>query len=158
MRYLCMVLISAPSPHHPRRLVRSLQTRQASIVDVGPGTKWHSPIKPQDVRSLLASQPDIAEAYQQRGWRAAMLLLYRDYIAEAGLDTQELRGKDLSCTCKLTQLCHADVLLELANRPGPYVDARMHQTKEGPRKFFAGLVNQRFLHQASTSSFALSFA
>lgn len=28
----------------------------------------------------------------------------------------DLRGKDLACWCKLDQPCHADVLLELANR------------------------------------------
>lgn len=28
----------------------------------------------------------------------------------------ELRGKDLACWCPLDQPCHADVLLELANR------------------------------------------
>jgi hypothetical protein len=27
-----------------------------------------------------------------------------------------LRGHDLACWCPLDQLCHADVLLELANR------------------------------------------
>jgi hypothetical protein len=29
----------------------------------------------------------------------------------------ELRGKDLACWCKPGEPCHADVLLELANRP-----------------------------------------
>lgn len=29
----------------------------------------------------------------------------------------ELRGKNLACWCRLDQPCHADVLLELANRP-----------------------------------------
>jgi hypothetical protein len=29
----------------------------------------------------------------------------------------ELRGKDLMCWCPLDQPCHADVLLELANKP-----------------------------------------
>jgi hypothetical protein len=28
----------------------------------------------------------------------------------------ELRGKDLACWCKLGEACHADILLELANR------------------------------------------
>ena len=28
-----------------------------------------------------------------------------------------LRGKNLACWCPLDQPCHADVLLELANRP-----------------------------------------
>ncbi|WP_211349924.1 DUF4326 domain-containing protein [Rarobacter faecitabidus] len=32
------------------------------------------------------------------------------------LDVAELAGKDLACWCPLDQPCHADVLLELANR------------------------------------------
>ena len=31
-------------------------------------------------------------------------------------DIRSLRGKDLCCWCPLDQPCHADVLLELANR------------------------------------------
>ena len=31
-------------------------------------------------------------------------------------DVAELRGKDLACWCPLDQPCHADVLLEIANR------------------------------------------
>lgn len=29
---------------------------------------------------------------------------------------EELRGKDLACWCRLDEPCHADVLLEMANR------------------------------------------
>jgi hypothetical protein len=29
----------------------------------------------------------------------------------------ELRGRNLACWCRLDDVCHADVLLELANRP-----------------------------------------
>jgi len=32
----------------------------------------------------------------------------------------ELRGKDLACWCPLDEPCHADVLLELANRTEPH--------------------------------------
>lgn len=32
-------------------------------------------------------------------------------------DIAELRGKNLACWCALDQPCHADVLLELANKP-----------------------------------------
>ena len=35
---------------------------------------------------------------------------------------EDLRGRDLACWCPLDQPCHADVLLELANRPPPNVD------------------------------------
>jgi hypothetical protein len=36
------------------------------------------------------------------------------------LARRELRGKDLSCWCPLTELCHADVLLAIANSVGPW--------------------------------------
>jgi Domain of unknown function (DUF4326) len=32
---------------------------------------------------------------------------------------ENLRGKNLACWCSLDQLCHADVLLEIANREPP---------------------------------------
>ena len=32
------------------------------------------------------------------------------------LDVSTLRGKNLACWCKLSDSCHADVLLELANK------------------------------------------
>ncbi len=47
--------------------------------------------------------------------------LFRRFVARQ-VRTQvesyrELRGKNLACWCPLGRLCHADVLLELANRP-----------------------------------------
>jgi hypothetical protein len=41
----------------------------------------------------------------------------RGGLEEAGLDIAELRGLDLACWCRPDQACHADTLLELANRP-----------------------------------------
>jgi Domain of unknown function (DUF4326) len=38
----------------------------------------------------------------------------RNYPSDT--DIQGLRGKNLACFCKLGEPCHADVLLELANR------------------------------------------
>jgi hypothetical protein len=99
----------------PERYQRSEALQNPDVVDVGPGTKWNSPIKRQDVETLVSSEPDIAAAVAQGGWKAGMLLLYRDYLLETGLDPSELRGKDLSCTCKRDDPCHADVLIELAN-------------------------------------------
>lgn len=45
--------------------------------------------------------------------------LYRQWITQGTLRRQFLhllRGHDLCCWCPLDQPCHADVLLELANR------------------------------------------
>jgi hypothetical protein len=44
---------------------------------------------------------------------------YRDHLREHPEITEaarlELKGKNLACFCKLTDECHADVLLEIAN-------------------------------------------
>ena len=118
--YLLMSL-DAISPEaaplrRPQRVQRTLGTKANSdVIDVGPGTKGANPIKKQDVDALISSEPDIAAAVQARGWKAGAVILYRDHLLEANLDPTELQGKDLSCTCKLTDPCHADLLIELAN-------------------------------------------
>jgi hypothetical protein len=102
----------------PTRLQRGPASQTARVPEgaayVGPGSKWNNPLKKHDVEALL-SEADIAAAYRQGGWKAAAVILYRDYIREEEHDLSELRGKDLICTCRLSDPCHADVLLELAN-------------------------------------------
>ena len=44
------------------------------------------------------------------------VILFREWLTNHPRScTQELRGKDLMCWCRLDQPCHADVLLEIAN-------------------------------------------
>ena len=122
-RYLPTMSIDAliptgqPLVRWPVRLQRALNAVSGvDVVDVGPGTKWANPIKKRDVDALISSEPDIAAACERGGWKAAAVILYRDHLLEAGLDPTDLQGKNLSCTCRLTDPCHADVLLELANQ------------------------------------------
>jgi hypothetical protein len=42
--------------------------------------------------------------------------VYERAINRMRSEIAELRGKDLACWCPLDQPCHADALLELANR------------------------------------------
>ena len=58
-----------------------------------------------------------------RGWDAAFAV--REYRFDRSMNgrpptpeviRRELRGKNLACFCKLGDPCHADVLLELANK------------------------------------------
>jgi hypothetical protein len=104
---------------HPVRLQRSAVPADPLAHDdavfVGQGTKWANPFKKADVQALRG-EPDVEAAYQHGGWREAAKLLYRKHLRDEGLDPGELRGKDLVCTCKPNDPCHADVLLELANR------------------------------------------
>jgi hypothetical protein len=104
-----------PLVRRPVRLQRGA-AMPAGAVDVGPGTKWANPIKRHDVETLVSSEPDIAAACKKRGWKAGAVLLYRDYLLEKRLDPTELQGKNLVCTCKLSDPCHADALIELANQ------------------------------------------
>ena len=52
--------------------------------------------------------------------RARAVELYRRHLADhpeiAEAARRELRGRPLGCSCRLDQACHADVLLEIANR------------------------------------------
>ena len=52
--------------------------------------------------------------------RDQALDLFRVYIsqklASGELDISELKGKNLACFCSLNDPCHADILLDLANK------------------------------------------
>lgn len=52
-----------------------------------------------------------------------VMVLYWRFLTETPIGTElaaevraHLRGKDLACWCPLDRKCHADVLLEIANR------------------------------------------
>ena len=70
----------------------------ANAVYVGRGSMWGNP-------------------YQigEYGTREEVIELYRKYVLHT-LDLEPLRGKDLVCFCAPLP-CHADLLLEKANRP-----------------------------------------
>lgn len=48
-----------------------------------------------------------------------VILRYHKHLLDRKIDLTPLRGKNLMCWCRLDQACHADILLELANRPSP---------------------------------------
>lgn len=91
----------------PVRIQRSRQHKQVSpnglpIVYVGRPGKWGNPFSIKDFTPELAMEN------------------YRHFIQTAmithSVELEELRGKNLSCWCKPGSPCHADVLLELANK------------------------------------------
>src|SRR5882724_6431902 len=84
-----------------------------NTVYVGRPTKWGNPFHIQfgdrtralsDFRRFLAAR----DGDFQRSGRRFEGLYSADICAE-------LRGKNLACWCKLSDPCHADVLLEIAN-------------------------------------------
>jgi len=93
---------------HPVRLQRSRCARLVSpngldIVCVTRGTKWGNPFRVGVGRSRWDAVFEFQRHVQQMSpeERAAFLA--------------PIRGKNLACWCKLGAMCHADVLLWLAN-------------------------------------------
>ena len=82
---------------------------------VGRPTKWGNPFVAGDrvTRKPWCFSVEIVED------NTHAVKLFREY-AEVTVWVQalleDLRGHDLACWCALDQPCHADVLLELANR------------------------------------------
>ena len=62
---------------------------------------------------------DFPEQPDDLTWEDAEVLvvkLFRDRALDRLPDLTLLRGKNLACWCRLDQPCHADVLLEIANK------------------------------------------
>lgn len=71
-------------------------------------SKWGNPFK---VEGTLTPEQAVAH------YRHLMTQDTRRAAIDRAIIRAELAGKDLACWCSLDQPCHADVLLELANRP-----------------------------------------
>lgn len=84
-----------------------------NTVKVDRTTKWGNPFVPGKSSAYSGGRPvqDVRHAF----------VLYRAVAPEnaalVAAAQAELRGKNLACWCKPDESCHADVLLDLANRP-----------------------------------------
>ncbi|HRN80188.1 MAG TPA: DUF4326 domain-containing protein [Ferruginibacter sp.] len=126
------VEITSVSPHSsnallpavPVRIQRSRQHKQVSpnglpIVYVGRPTKWGNPHK---VGVSLAKEPRESQYDYRRMTAEDAVKAFRETILywiekePEKYNLSELKGKNLSCWCPKDCKCHADVLLELANR------------------------------------------
>ncbi len=87
---------------------------------VGRPTQWENPFQVVDGDADLAVKQFAIHLVSYFGWEDMMMrrafhpLPVRSTAFESWL--APLRGRDLACWCPLDQPCHADVLLELANR------------------------------------------
>lgn len=99
-----------------------------NAIYVGRGTRWGNPFRVGNVGCDGShSDPMFCEYYgvatraeaveKYRAWREAVAAEHQKR-ASGFVDQwlHPLRGKDLACWCPLDQPCHADVLLELANK------------------------------------------
>lgn len=114
----------------PVRIQRSRQHKQVSpnglsIAYVGRPGKWCNPFRPVKEDSLWwvkDNEGNYWDASHSEKYSAisVCIRLYEAWIeGKIGIkevDLNELKGKNLSCWCSLKEKCHADLLLELANR------------------------------------------
>lgn len=104
----------------PKRIQMSRQhpwrAENPDAVIVARPSQWGNPFK---VGALVMIEHDwrgIPVAIEYDMTHALAVELYRQrFIHDAREIRAALAGKDLACWCPLSQPCHADVLLELAN-------------------------------------------
>lgn len=91
-----------------------------NTVYVGRGSKWGNPFKIGSEYVRPKMTPGGGQNANVVVDNAHAVRLYKRFTArEVRIRIeafQELRGKNLACWCSPDQPCHADVLLELANR------------------------------------------
>lgn len=112
-----------------RRRVKGWRMPENAVY-VGRPTKWGNPFKVgihgnrQECVDLYRRYLDGRISAEDTAWRNSLYddpdfsgyspFLGKILVWASNLET--LRGKDLCCWCPLDQPCHADVLLEIANR------------------------------------------
>jgi hypothetical protein len=89
---------------------------------VGRPTRWGNPYRIGLVACGCRSVGECNHNTLRVETAAEAVAAYRAWVetwrSERRQQIELLRGKDLACWCPLDQPCHADVLLELANRSG----------------------------------------
>lgn len=102
----------------------------AGALKVDRSTRWGNPYRLERQRThkwvkkrfdIVCSSEDgtkvvVRHNLLEREATRTAVELFRDWIIRCRKDLDPLRGKDLACWCKPGEPCHADVLLELANR------------------------------------------
>lgn len=82
-----------------------------NTVKVDRSTKWGNPFRPGQLLTVHETGDDLRLDVTLAVGLYEAALLPKDY-AQIIL---ELRGKNLACWCPLDAICHADVLIRLAN-------------------------------------------
>ena len=111
----------------PQRIQRKRTkgwTMPPGAIYVGRPTKWGNPCK--IMRANMVHDENGYEHWTEpKAERAVAVRLFRDALLADRLPfdfadvAEQLAGHDLICWCPLDQPCHADVLLEYANKTSP---------------------------------------
>ena len=111
------------------------------VVGVARPSKWGNPFK---VGGNIEGEPIESRSDAVRHFRAMLEFEDRNYPS---LDEirRELAGKDLACWCPLDEPCHADVLLEIANRVNPsvleFLERAAAELEDNPQAFVEAYVH-----------------
>ena len=100
---------------NPKRLQRKRLkgfTLPKGTVYVGRPSKWGNPYQIKDGDRLSAVRAFRSELE----WYLSGKGCKEEKTEQIKKELEKLKGKNLVCWCPLDQPCHADVLLELANR------------------------------------------
>lgn len=98
-----------------------------NTIYVGRPTKWGNPWRIGRAACACRSVGECTHNNFRCVTAAEAVEAYRFWLAEGHTSQRRaekldpLRGKNLSCWCRLDQPCHADVLLALANTPADEV-------------------------------------
>ena len=87
-----------------------------NTVYVGRGSKWGNPYYNKS-DCLVLKLPNGMESLIMavKASNAELVKLFEKNCKPENEDLSELKGKNLACWCKPDEICHADVLLKLAN-------------------------------------------
>lgn len=85
-----------------------------NTVYVGRPSKWGNPWSASHHDHEHHPAVPFVPPSDEANSREEAVAKFRAYVPQ--LDLTELRGKNLACWCHLNWPCHADVLLEIANR------------------------------------------
>jgi hypothetical protein len=98
----------------------NLQGRRQAALVLYRAWMTHTPptvkVARQDLWTIAFVGKEIGTGEYVQGLAGRFCALFEPPTLPERPDLSELRGKDLACWCPLDQPCHADVLLELANR------------------------------------------
>ncbi len=100
---------------------RAMNGLEAVVVTRGPGRKWGNPFvtgRDGDAAYCVALYRALASGFIAISAKAGIEEQKEAMAAiRAPLMREALRGRNLACACAPGAPCHADVLLELANKP-----------------------------------------
>lgn len=108
--------LDAMTPHRVQLSRKKGWRMPENTVKVDRTTRWGNPFQAGSIFHKTAISA--VSAYKRRVLSALnrSSVPFSPYFHRISNELPALRGKNLACWCPLDQLCHADVLLELANK------------------------------------------